>query len=62
VLTRNALEMLKSIATGEYKTPEERAAAKAEEAVSEETGDAPSEEKSEEPEPASPESETGEAS
>jgi trigger factor len=56
VLTRNALDMLKSIATGEYKTPEERAAAKAE------AEKADSEEKSAETEPASPESETGEAS
>jgi trigger factor len=38
VLTRSALDMLKSIAVGEYKSPEERAAAKAEteSAVSEE--------------------------
>jgi trigger factor len=36
VLTRNALDMLKSIAMGEYKTPEERAAAKAEAVASEE--------------------------
>jgi trigger factor len=34
VLTRNALDVLKSIATGEYKTPEEREAAAATETVS----------------------------
>ncbi|MFT3894710.1 MAG: trigger factor [Anaerolineales bacterium] len=55
VMTRNALDMLKSIATGEYKTPEERAAAK-------EAEQAASEEKAPEAESASPESETGEAS
>jgi trigger factor len=55
VMTRNALDMLKSIAMGEYKTPEERAAAKEAEAAA-------SEEKAPEAEPTSPESETGEAS
>ena len=59
VLTRNALEMLKSIATGEYKTPEERAAAKAE---AEKTESTISEEQAPEAEGASPAPEAGEAS
>ena len=62
VLTRSALDTLKSIAIGEYKSPEERAAANAEPET------VPSEEKAPdivpegEAEAASPESEAGEAS
>jgi trigger factor len=56
VLTRNALDILKSIAVGEYKSPEERAAAKAEAEKTSSEGQVP------EAEPASPESEPGEAS
>ena len=61
VLTRRALDVLKSIATGEYKSPEERQAA--EEAVkAEQTESAQSEETAPEAETNVPESETGEAS
>ena len=59
VLTRNALEILKSIATGEYKTPEERAAAKAE---TEKAESASGEGQAPEREAASPAPEAGEAS
>jgi len=72
VLTRSALEMLKSIATGNYKSPEERAAEKAAEAVEAvaQAESALSEEQVVEAEPAAPavlseskdESESGEAS
>ena len=62
VLTRSALDMLKSIATGEYKTPEERQAEAEAAQAAVEAEAAPSEEKAPEVEPASSESETGEAS
>lgn len=62
VLTRSALDMLKSIATGEYKTPEERAAAKEEAAKAVEAESASGEEKAPETEAASPKTESGEVS
>jgi trigger factor len=61
VITRRALDMLKSIAVGEYKSPEEREAeAKAAAQALEEN--APVEEKAPEAEAGNPESEAGEAS
>lgn len=67
VLTRQALDMLKSIATGTYKSPEERKAeaeaaqAAATEAATEETP-AQSSDEADKAESTSPESESGEAS
>lgn len=69
VMTRNALDLLKSIAVGEYKSPEERAAeaeaakAEAEEKPAEAEGEqAPVEEKAQDEESAVPESEAGASS
>jgi trigger factor len=64
VLTRRALDVLKSIAVGEYKSPEERQAEKeAAEAVQQaETESAQSEEQASEAEASAPETEAGEAS
>jgi len=61
VLTRRALDVLKSIAVGEYKSPEERQAAE-EAAKVVEAESAQSEAQAPEVETASTESETGEAS
>ena len=62
VLTRSALDMLKSIATGNYKSPEERAAETEAAKVTAEVESIVSEENTANAESAAPESEAGEAS